>query len=91
MDTPQPDASLPASIVIDASNRFTIKAANLADIETRTNEPVKYRLGRRPNGELVLQGAYYWQNITKGTNGLDWEDLPTIDLPADVFDEVKPI
>ena len=37
--------------------------------------PVAYRL-RKKNGELVLQGAYFWQ---QGKDcGHDWRDIPTV-------------
>lgn len=41
--------------------------------------PDLYRLGKRSNGEIVLQGAFFWQ---EGNNsGLNWRDLETVQLP----------
>ena len=39
-----------------------------------------YRLARR-NGELVLQGCFFWREGADG--GYDWRDIPIIDLDAD--------
>lgn len=40
--------------------------------------PDGYRLARKPNGELILQGAYMWQ---QGRDyGHEWCDIPTVDL-----------
>jgi hypothetical protein len=46
---------------------------------TEKTTPDAYRLAKRPDGTLVLQGAYMWQ---KGWNnyGHDWRDIPTVDL-----------
>lgn len=43
---------------------------------TRSTSPVEYRLIKKKTGELVLQGAFRWQ---EGWNksGINWEDLPT--------------
>jgi hypothetical protein len=39
--------------------------------------PISYRLGRRA-GEMVLQGAFQWAEGGKG--GVEWRDMPTVDL-----------
>lgn len=41
--------------------------------------PDAYRLAKKVDGTLVLQGAYMWQ---EGCNnyGHDWRDIPTVDL-----------
>ena len=42
--------------------------------------PDGYRLARKPNGDLVLQGAYIWQ---QGRDyGHEWRDIPTVELSA---------
>ena len=40
----------------------------------RSLDPSGYRLAIKPDGSLVLQGAYKY--IT-GKSGVDWEDIPT--------------
>jgi len=49
-----------------------------------SNAPTTFRLGKKLDGTLVLQGGFEWKEMdengryTKG--GLTWEDLPTVDL-----------
>ena len=40
-------------------------------------DPAAYRLARR-NGELILQGAYRWQQGSMG--GHEWVDIPIVEL-----------
>ncbi len=40
--------------------------------------PVLYRLARKPDGELVLQGAYKWQE--RNSVGIEWLDIPTVEI-----------
>lgn len=49
------------------------------------SDPSSYRLARRENGEVILQGAYKWWNDT-GT-GFRWRDIPTVDLAAESSDK----
>lgn len=42
--------------------------------------PSQYRLGRYPDGTLVLQGAFQWQQGSE--TGVDWKTIPTFDLPT---------
>ena len=51
-----------------------------------TNNPIRierkipehYRLAKRLNGEIILQGAYFWQ---EGNNyGHTWRDIETVNL-----------
>lgn len=37
--------------------------------------PVAYRLARKPDGELVLQGAFQWSHDCAG--GIEWREIPT--------------
>jgi hypothetical protein len=38
-------------------------------------DPASYRLLKKKSGELVLQGAYFWQD---GSNhGYEWRDIET--------------
>lgn len=40
--------------------------------------PDAYRLAKKPDGTVVLQGAYMWQ---EGRNyGHEWRDIPTVEL-----------
>lgn len=41
--------------------------------------PDAYRLAKKPDGTMVLQGAYMWQ---EGWNnyGHEWRDIPTVEL-----------
>lgn len=47
----------------------TILAGNI-----RSLDPAAYRLAVKPDGTLVLQGAYKYFT---GKSGVDWEDIPT--------------
>lgn len=40
--------------------------------------PDGYRLARKSSGEVVLQGAYMWQQGRE--YGHDWRDIPTVEL-----------
>ena len=61
----------------------------LADIPIGNNtvidtEPIKYRLGKKLNGEIVLQGLYKVYEPYGGgwcVKEKIWKDLPTVDLP----------
>lgn len=46
-------------------------------------DPKVYRLAKR-NGEMVLQGAYYWSDMQDGMpcGGFEWRDIPTVELSA---------
>ena len=50
--------------------------STIAPIKMRSNKPSMYRLMKKKSGELVLQGAFLWQEGCN-TSGYDWEDLPT--------------
>lgn len=39
--------------------------------------PSEYRLRRGSDGEVVLQGAYRWEQGSSG--GFEWRDIPTIE------------
>lgn len=56
---------------------FTVTVAAPRRIENTT--PSEYRLARKRDGTLVLQGAYMWQ---EGFNkyGHEWRDIPTVEL-----------
>lgn len=53
----------------------TVTCAFAAPTRIEYDIPSAYRLARKPDGELVLQGAYQWQ---EGFNyGHEWRDIPT--------------
>jgi len=49
----------------------------IAPARVESGDPVAYRLARR-NGELILQGAYHWQQGSSG--GHEWRDIPIVEL-----------
>jgi hypothetical protein len=50
-----------------------------APTRTEKTSPDGYRLAKKPDGALVLQGAYFWQEDWN-TYGHEWRDIPTVDL-----------
>lgn len=44
---------------------------------TQNDRPDEYRLYKRKNGSLVLQGAFRW-SCGKSV-GAEWRDLPTVE------------
>jgi len=49
-------------------------------MRTEKCNPDSYRLAKKPNGEIVLQGAFLW---TEGRDsGYDWREIPIVDLAA---------
>lgn len=52
--------------------------STMGPLRTQSPVPTNYRLARRPNGELILQGAYFWQ---QGQDyGHEWRNIPTVEL-----------
>ena len=49
---------------------------DMSMMKTGSTKPESYRLFKKKNGELVLQGMYTW---TDGNNkfGYDWKEIPT--------------
>ena len=48
--------------------------------KTRSNVPVFYRLAKKPDGTLVLMGAYQWQEGSR--YGHEWGEMPTVEIDA---------
>jgi hypothetical protein len=61
--------------VIAAAGDFTL----VGEVRTGSNMPTQYRLARKPDGELVLQGGFSWW--CGNESGVEWRDLPTVELP----------
>jgi hypothetical protein len=59
----------------------TIGAHTLTPTRMEQKTPSEYRLARKPDGTLVLQGAYHWTQGWDG-HGFEWRDIPTVDIPA---------
>lgn len=65
----------------EPSSMYAIKNAQIVAARIEERAPRAYRLGRR-NGELVLQGAFFWsQGWNEG--GHEWRDIPIVDLDDD--------
>lgn len=58
-----------------------LPCATIAPARTEKPVPDAYRLARKPDGTLVLQGAYMWQEGWN-TYGHEWRDIPTVDVDA---------
>lgn len=68
--------------IIDASNLTgPFSMPSISQTRTESTAPVAYRLAKKPDGTLVLQGAYFWMENFNDC-GHEWRDIPTIDLPA---------
>lgn len=52
--------------------------ANIAAARTEKTSPDGYRLAKKPDGTLVLQGAYFWQEGWSA-HGYVWRDITTVD------------
>lgn len=56
----------------------------LGDVRYERDYPFSYRLARRVNGELVLQGCFeswaYGPGGAQGELSQEWRDIPTVDL-----------
>ena len=55
------------------SEGITIGSSDVTS-SIRSLDPSAYRLAIKPDGSLVLQGAYKY---FIGKSGVDWEDIPT--------------
>ena len=51
----------------------------IGPMRSENTDPSGYRLAKKPDGTLVLQGAYFWQEGWN-TYGHEWRDIPTVDL-----------
>ena len=73
------DGGAPAELGITGTLTGPFTMATTAPRRTEKATPDAYRLAKKSDGELVLQGAYMWQE--GWTNyGHEWRDIPTVDL-----------
>ena len=56
----------------------TINPLDLGPARTESSTPTQYKLGRKPDGELVLQGLYFWHQGK--LTGYIWRDIETVEL-----------
>jgi len=62
--------------VITAQMTGPFETTTLAAARTEKTTPDAYRLVKKQDGTLVLQGEYMWQ---KGRDyGHEWRDIPTV-------------
>lgn len=54
-----------------------ITALHMTPVRTESSKPEAYRLCRKADGILILQGLFTWAEGMMG--GVDWRDLPTVD------------
>lgn len=40
--------------------------------------PQTFRQARKPDGQIVIQGGYVWQDGS--TSGIEWKELPIVDV-----------
>lgn len=73
----QPDSTVGLGITGTLTGPFTMAITAPTRIEKTT--PDAYRLVKKPDGTVVLQGAYMWH---EGWNnyGHEWRDIPTVEL-----------
>ena len=62
------------------ANKPALTVGNVANVavKVQSHKPYEYRLARKPNGALVLQGFYTWSQGS--VQGGAWKDLPTVNL-----------
>lgn len=61
-------------------------AGNLTGLSMRTGSgtPSLYRLGRKRDGTLVLQGGFEWRDVVNHCitdAAYEWRDIETVELP----------
>ena len=43
--------------------------------------PCNFRFAKKPDGKLILQGAYFWRS--EDACGHEWRDLPVVAIDED--------
>ncbi len=67
------------SSALDAAIAALNPEAASANASTRVRDsaPTSYRLLKRSNGELVLQGGFLWHEVGTENAGFEWRDIRT--------------
>jgi len=73
------DDFIPLNNIASPALTGSFTMATTAPTRTEKTSPDGYRLAKKPDGTLVLQGAYFWQEGWN-TYGHEWRDIPTVDL-----------
>lgn len=68
-----------AGLGVTATLTGDFVTAFIAPARTESLTPSAYRLAKKPDGVIVLQGAFLWQEGFS-LNGHEWRDIPTVDL-----------
>lgn len=55
-----------------------IHKLSIAAVKVEYSTPRAFRIGRMPDGSIVLQGAYLWTQGDLG--GIDWRTIPVVNL-----------
>lgn len=50
----------------------------VCNFKTVASTPSQYRLTKKPDGMLVLQGAYQFHSAA--SDGFEWCDIPTVEV-----------
>jgi len=78
-----PESTNPFTIngdILSDPSKFVMSTLQLDDITCESSVPASFRLGKKPNGEVILQGSYTWQNLSKGIGGIKWREVPMVML-----------
>jgi len=72
-------SALTAGLGVTGTLTGPVKMAIPAPTRTEKTTPCAYRLAKKADGSLVLQGAYMWQEGWDNC-GHEWRDIPTVEL-----------
>ncbi len=62
---------------IAALSPAAAQSAAAANTKVRDSAPTSYRLLKKLNGELVLQGGFLWREVGTDNVGFEWRDIRT--------------
>lgn len=62
-----------------ASQTHKLSVNRIVPARIESLVPESFRLARKPDGELVLQGCFVWREGFE-RHGHEWRDLPTVIL-----------
>jgi len=49
-----------------------------SNVKSISSNALAYRLAKKPDGTLVLQGAFQWWSEERA--GIEWGDIPTVEV-----------